>query len=552
MKNKAFTLVELMAIIVIMASMLLIILPAINNTIKNSEEKKKQDAINNIYMAAENYLMANYEEYLNLDNVGAVEYVYITDLISNNYLSIDTVNPNNDLAFNNQDAVKVTKKEDGTFSYELIYLKTLIELLLEQYQEGTQTGLVKDSINPNLYYYKGTNEEVANNFLWYGGHQWRVLEFDTKEDTLTLITQQPLTAIQLASSVWTTEEEYNESYINAWLNDYFWNSLDSSIQNNILDNTFNVGIYGETVAEQNIEKIKTIKKVGLLNIKQYLRAGELDSFLDIKDAWWLGNGYNASGVNVVGSDGNIGNLTLNYAVGVRPLIKISNIIVKNGDGTLISNYNNNDKVNNISEIQVGEYISVPYKGNDNVCGSDNECLFRVVSKDNDSIKVILNGLLPNSSLYGDTTKITTNHTIYTSLNNFANSISNDYLYTENKNFYIGDYYDYENYKNVQDETLRTIVGLPTVGEMFSGNDIDSDENRTFVDINTIENSNVSGYFWTMNRYSSDRVRDINKAGYLSLHFITTSEYYIRPVMFLKNNLEFTGGDGTAQNPYTLN
>ena len=105
MKKNAFTLVELMAIIVIMASILLIILPAINGTIKNSEEKKKQDALNSIYMAAENYVMANYDEYLNLDNVGAVEYVYIVDLISNNYLSIDTVNPNNDLAFDNKDAV---------------------------------------------------------------------------------------------------------------------------------------------------------------------------------------------------------------------------------------------------------------------------------------------------------------------------------------------------------------------------------------------------------------------------------------------------------------
>ena len=126
---------------------------------------------------------------------------------------------------------------------EIVQEESLISILLRQYQEGNQKGLVKDSTNENLYYYTGTNEEVANNFLWYGGHQWRVLEFDVSAKTLTLITQQPLTAIQPASTGWINEEDYNESYINTWLNDYFWNSLDSSIQGTIQDSTFNIGIY---------------------------------------------------------------------------------------------------------------------------------------------------------------------------------------------------------------------------------------------------------------------------------------------------------------------
>ena len=50
--KKGFTMVELIAIVVIMALMLLIILPSINNTIKQSEGKKKETDLNNIYMAA--------------------------------------------------------------------------------------------------------------------------------------------------------------------------------------------------------------------------------------------------------------------------------------------------------------------------------------------------------------------------------------------------------------------------------------------------------------------------------------------------------------------
>ena len=119
MKKKGFTMVELIAIIIILACILLIALPAINNTIKNSEEKKKEEALNNIYMAAENYLMNNYEDH-KIDNAGDTTYVYVADLINNNYISVDTLNPNNDSTFSSKDVVKVTRNENGTFGYELI------------------------------------------------------------------------------------------------------------------------------------------------------------------------------------------------------------------------------------------------------------------------------------------------------------------------------------------------------------------------------------------------------------------------------------------------
>ena len=548
--KKGFTMVELIAIVVIMALMLLIILPSINNTIKQSEGKKKETDLNNIYMAAENFLMDNYDEH-KIDNVGDITYIYITDLINNNYMSINTLNPNNDASFTDKDAVKITRNDDGTFHYELYYFKTLIETLLEQYSLENTTGLVKDATNENLYYYTGTNEEVANNFLWYGGHQWRVLEFDTNAKTLTLITQQPLTTIYPSNAVWTTKETYESSYINQWLNEYFWNSLDSSIQNNILDSTFNIGIYTD------VDEITTIQKVGLLEENQYKRAGEADSYLDIKDYWWLGNRYDSTNIRRVNINGDLDKLTFASLEGIRPIIKIFDLNIIGGDGTLTNNYRTATKAVNTNDVQVGEYINVPYSGGDNACGSDNMCTFRVVSKDNDSIKVVLNGLLPSGSKIGSSPIITTSSTIYTPLNSFANNISNNYRYIENKVFYRGDYpSSATNYKDVQDETLQASVGLPTVGEMFSGNDIDlsnpANGAKIFVDVNTIENSSASGWYWTMNRYNSEnggRSSDYN--GGLGGNSASYYSFGVRPVIFLKNNLTFTGGDGTPQNPYTL-
>ena len=547
MKKNAFTLVELIAVIVLLCIIVLISFPALTNVIKGGEEKNKEEALNTIYMAAENYLMANYEDYI-INNTGDTAYIYITDLINNNYLNSDTINPNNDSSFSSKDVVKITRNEDGTFKYELDYIKTLIEILLEQYNEDNTTGLVKDSTNSNLYYYTGTEEQVSNNYLWYGGHQWRVLEFDTSAKTLTLISQQPLTSIQPASAVWTTKEAYESSYINTWLNDYFWNSLDNSIQSNILDNTFNVGIFTD------VDEITTTQKVGLLDQTQYLRAGNTNSYLDIKNYFWLGNRCSSSAICHVDYNGEFSyaNGSVSSENGIRVVIKIFDITITGGDGTLINSYRVRNKATNTNNVQVGEYINVPYNGSDNACGSDNICTFRVISKGDDSIKVVLNGLLSTTSAWADNAKdnINTSDLIYTNvLTGFISNIDSKHRTTGT--YGVGMYKDGDNYTVPQGTRITAEIGLPTVGEMFSGNDIDLGSTKTFVDVNTIENSTASIYYWTMNRSMSSFVIRVDYSGYISSN-LASSSFGVRPVIFLKNNLSFSGGNGTAQNPYTLN
>ncbi len=123
MKKRGFTLIELIGIVVIIGLILLVAVPTINNVIERSEENKKQEALNNIYMATENYLMANYDEYSSLDNIGASEYIYVMDLINQQYMDIDELNPNDDESFDSKDVVKVTRNEDNTFSYELTVIE---------------------------------------------------------------------------------------------------------------------------------------------------------------------------------------------------------------------------------------------------------------------------------------------------------------------------------------------------------------------------------------------------------------------------------------------
>ena len=241
--KKGFTLIELLAVIIILAIIAIIATPIITDVIEESKESANLRSI-------EGYAKAVKQKYYN-DSLGGGKPVIDSTFLSNVDTSGGEVKCDSVLYNNGSILYKCTvqnSKKKYCYANEQHYdcgdpefldifkgsggVETygLISILLKQYQEGNQTGLVKDASNPNLYYYTGTNEQVANNFLWYGGHQWRVLEFDTEANTLTLITQQPLTAIQPASAVWESKDAYESSHINTWLNDYFWNSLDSSIQ----------------------------------------------------------------------------------------------------------------------------------------------------------------------------------------------------------------------------------------------------------------------------------------------------------------------------------
>ncbi len=385
MKKNAFTLIELLGVLLLLAVIALITFPIIDNTLTNSRNEAYERQKDNIIEAARMYVTENG----NYDT--DIKSLDFQTLINAGYLKDgDILDPRDS-----------SKKMPGCIVYNWSNSKnqyiyeyseeckvpvSLIKTLLKQYDSSNTTGLVKDKNNSNLYYYTGTNEEVANNFLWYGGHQWRVIEFDTSANTLTLITQQPLTIIQAASTVWKTKESYESSYVNQWLNDYFLSSLDSSIQNNILDNTFNIGMYTD------VDSVTTIQKVGLPDIQQIERAGNFDSFLiNNNPEYMVGNlcdNSNLCQMDINGKKFFVG--SPNNFQGVRAVIKISDFTIIEGDGTLTSSYRTTNKTSDTNEVQVGEYINVPYSGDDNACGVDNMCTFRVVSKDNDSIKVVLN------------------------------------------------------------------------------------------------------------------------------------------------------------------
>lgn len=409
-----------------------------------------------------------------------------------------------------------------------IYVKStsLIGLLYSQYDSGIPgtTGLKQDSNNPNLYYYSGSNSEVKYNYLWYGGHQWRVLEFDVSKKTATLISTEALTYIAPNNTVWTTAEAYEASWINRWLQEEFYDKLSTDVKNNILDTTYNLG------PTSNISSVQTIQKVGLLDENQFNKYSS--GAIGTNGTYFLGS---ISDTTKFRSASFSVKTAGDYDIyGVRPVITISDITINTGTGSSNDNYRTSYKSTTTNDVKVGEYIDVPTTGT--YCGTDNLCTFRVVSKEDNKIKVIYQGTIGNS-MYGSSVEISINHDVYTLLNMFKATINSKYLVQENSIFYIGDYPSRAtDYKAVQNETLEANIGLPVVGEIFTGY--------------------LSSNYWTMNRNSQTgpiSVRFGYNYGYLSSNTPSNSNG-VRAVVYLKSGtsaLTFTGGEGTLQNPYTL-
>lgn len=86
MKNKGFTLIELVGTLVILSLMLLIITPAISNSLKKGVQDADKQTQGSIIMAAKNYFSDN------KDKAKDKACVNLSDLQSEGYID-DVVNP---------------------------------------------------------------------------------------------------------------------------------------------------------------------------------------------------------------------------------------------------------------------------------------------------------------------------------------------------------------------------------------------------------------------------------------------------------------------------
>ncbi len=250
-------------------------------------------------------------------------------------------------------------------------------------------GLYKDSYEENVYTYRGNN---PNNYVTFNGETWRIVSINTNNETIKIIRSSVLSDMAYDTSnngrfvsssqycnaiscniygslnslydtngnkITTLARPINgtaymlpskESEISTYLNGTYYNTLNSTAKNMIVNGDYKAAILDSTTFSQtnistqigNIKKAIWKGKVGLLDATEYMRATtgssvSSDNWLHIGDAYWTmsGRSINASNlVWVIHSDGDIWYLNSSNSYGVRPVLTLSaDVKIKSGNGT---------------------------------------------------------------------------------------------------------------------------------------------------------------------------------------------------------------------------
>jgi len=117
--QKGFTLVELVAIILILSLIFLVSFPSLKNLTKTEDDKKYDNMVHDLCMAGKSYMYSfdDYSELLSIVN-NEIE-LEINELILYGNVDKNLINPKTNLSVEN-DILKYTVLEDFTLSCEYI------------------------------------------------------------------------------------------------------------------------------------------------------------------------------------------------------------------------------------------------------------------------------------------------------------------------------------------------------------------------------------------------------------------------------------------------
>ncbi len=396
-----------------------------------------------------------------------------------------------------------------------------------------------------------------NNYIWYSGKLWRAVSVNNEAGTTKLVTQWNISAITYSSGSTAFEGSYMEEWLNDTTVDGFLGNLrdyeNFVVTDAVWDATLDATALGSIERPNGTTTVTT--PVGLLNMYEYQSSnnGEINGYLNNGLYWWTLTPYSSSDVRNVIYYGFAYSDSPSSVRGVRPSINLkSNVRIVNGDGTIDNPYRLNG--DNDAELS-GTLLSSRYSGEYITFGSGENNLYRIVSHENGTgTKIVSAEPLKSSgefitSAFGSNTAFSSTNTIGTFLNGeyLTSYVDSTYsnMIEDSTTWYLGTVGGGASYKlakytdtvmsSLTSSTTDAKVGLLRLGELMAGQ--------------FGRNGNNTDY-WTLTPYSSSNVRAVSNGGYAS-SYSPSNAYGVRPSMNLKSNVQITSGDGTLQNPFTL-
>ena len=450
------------------------------------------------------------------------------------------------------------------------YLGTVFKGKLRVVVKQSEGSIASDTILANVgdngsTYDDGTDTFITgtdpNNYVWYSGKLWRAVSVNKEAKTTKLVTQWNISAISYNPE---NNSSFEGSYMKDWLND---TSVDGFLGN--LRNYENyIDTNSKWDASTDDSELGSVQKpngttmvedaVGLLNTYEYQSSnnGGTDGYLNNELDWWTLTPNDKSFVNylhVTGDFNTNGFYSPSTATGVRPSINLkSDVKIVDGDGTVSNPYRlNGDNDTNLS----GTLLSTRYSGEYIRFGSGVNNLYRIVSHETDGLtKIVSAQPLKSSSTFitsafGSNNSFSSSNTMGTFLNgeyltSYVDSTYSNMIEDETA-WYLGAVGNGASYKlakytdtnmsNTTTSTTSAKVGLLRFGELMSGQ---FDENINNTD------------YWLLTPSSESSVRRVTANGD-AYSTSSSNAYGVRPSLNLKSNVVITSGDGTKNNPFTI-
>ena len=546
MRNKkGFSLIELLAVLVIIGLILIVVIPAVSRLLTSNDEKDYNNYLTIIEAGATSYANYQVDDLGGSNDTGCVE-VTLEELIEEDYIKkfnhnditcsgkvrLNNNKGNLDVAIN---MTCVNDKNEETFKVEEITEGTCVAFAPRD-DDGLKNKLIANGVGNNGNFSKPTSTSDTyitgsnpNNYVWYSGKLWRIVSYsDTyvklvANDIITVIPRNNTTSLTYANSTvdtWLTEvflptlKDHDKFLVNAsW--DVSPTSLPSSVPN-------------------GTDKVQ--RKVALLNSYDVAKMG---TFLPNTYEWLTSNYKQNSSIATIRlatRGGSTSERAYNYRsyYAIRPAItmKVDNYVLS-GDGTETNPYILEGNSTNIAPDTLlntrisGEYLYL------------NNVMYRIVNVYSGLTKVIMVDNLP-SQVFDSSTQRYSTSSLYTYLNNdwYNNSLGSDKQLVEINGSWCDEVINYfEKYNRSCSVDYTTgKVGLPTLGDIFSA-----------------YTGGKTGSFWTINPFSQTvntynmNIITTNSATTASI----TSSVSVKPVMYLKNNVVIASGEGTKDSPFRL-
>ena len=427
-------------------------------------------------------------------------------------------------------------------TYEITYsvsdsLNNKSEVTRKVIVEESFSNVVKEATSSTNGYYKG---DASNNYVMFNNMTFRIVKINSN-DTVTIASDEVLANVD-----YTNDGRFADSSLDSWLNDYFYNLLESKYKKLITsskwcDDVLNADNYVATECSRSSAK----RNVGILSIQDYNNTLADDiSFLDFGGIVWYAN---------LDSNNNPWTMTdlydyplksepmnQEYLFNVRPAVTLKkNTKVLSGDGSEADPYilveNDSARRNTlINERQIGEYIN--YSG----------YTWRIAGINDDTTEIIMTGVVTNDDVelqigYNNSGAKVYNpnkkgNIGYQVINEMTKYVSTD-LFTKTK-VEVPIYNNKVTYKGKKDtKTYNNIVTIPSVFDIFTAKG---------------DNSSDGGY-WYIDSSKEDGVKTVMyPAGTVTYTTVTDDRTEgVKIKAYLKSDVFITDGDGSLEHPYTI-